>query len=414
MASIRYSGQNVSAVKSRNIRAILMGLLHTEPVFRVSLAKDISVSTTTVAKLVDELIDQDILEERLDEVDGPRSVGRPQNAIYLRRDARQSIGVHIGGGIFRLALVNLRNEILNHTMSEYDIKAPPEVVLDRIASKIEQLLEECHVCREKIIGVGIGAPGLVNFKTGVIGYAKNQGWRNVPVGDFFASRLNLPVVVENNVRVMALNEALFGVGRDVNTLLFLYARLGVAAGIVVNHHIYRGISLGAGEIGHTFIIQGEGDEDSLAPLQTLEDLTSTHAMIRQAWSLSERYPDSLLVRSLQGVDEHTAINRIFEAARQGDLHADRMIKKSAMYLGIALVNAINFINPELILLGGMLAQEKDLYLPVIRKIVNEFAFAGMGERVEIRETSFGWQAGLLGASALALAHFFYLPPEDVS
>lgn len=411
MAAPRYSGQNVSAVKSRNIRAILMNLLYNEPGYRVKLARDISVSTTTVTKLVEELIEQGIVEERLDEVDGPRSVGRPQNAIYLARDARQAVGVHIGGGIYRIAIVNLRNEILFHRMGAYDIKAPADVVLNLIGEEIGRMLDEHMPSRESVIGVGVGAPGLVNFKTGVIGFSKNQGWRNVTIGSQFTIRLNLPVVVENNVRAMALGEALFGSGRDVNTLLFLYGRLGVAAGIVVDRHIYRGINLGAGEIGHTFIVQQEYKDGSLKAYRTLEELVSAPTLIAQAQLAASQHPESILGQTLQAAVDNEALERIFEAARQADPHAKQIVETSARCLGLALVNAINFINPELILLGGMFAQGEDLYLPVIRQMVDQLAFAGMGERVEICSTSFGWRAGLLGASALALAHFFYLPPE---
>ena len=411
MASPRFSGQNVSAVKTRNIRAILMNLLYNEPGYRVKLAKDISVSTTTVTKLVEELIEQGIVEERLDEVDGPRSVGRPQNAIYLLRDARQAIGVHIGGGIYRISIVNLRNEILFHRMGDYEIKDPAEVVLNMIAQKVDQLLEECQICRDHIIGIGIGAPGLVNFKTGVIGYAKNQGWRNVQVGSLFSSRLNMPVIVENNVRAMALGEALFGSGRDVNTLLFLYGRLGVAAGIVVDGHIYRGINLGAGEIGHTIIIQPEARDGKSGEYHTLEEMVSAPTLIAQAQMAALHNPEGILGLTMQDAIDNEAVERIFEAARQSDPQAAQIVEQSARYLGLAMVNAINFINPELILLGGMFAQGEDLYLPVIREMVAQFSFAGMGDRVEICSTGFGWQAGLLGASALALANFFYLPPE---
>jgi len=327
------------------------------------------------------------------------------------RDARQAVGVHIGGGIYRIAIVNLRNEILFHRMGDYDIKDPADVVLDLIAERIDQLLDECQICRENVIGVGIGAPGLVNFKTGVIGFAKNQGWHNVPVGSLFASRLNLPVIVENNVRAMAMGEALFGCGRDVSTLLFLYGRLGVAAGIVVDRHIYRGINLGAGEIGHTFIIQQRKDGGQVEEYRTLEELVSAPALIIQAQKAVSEFPESYLGRTLQDAVDNEAIERIFEAARQGDSQAAQIVNQSARYLGLALVNAINFINPELILLGGMFAQGEDLYLPVIKEMVSRLSFAGMGDRVEICSTSFGWRAGLLGASALALAHFFYLPPE---
>jgi len=123
MVSARYPGRNVSDVKTHNIRAILLNLLYNEPAYRVKLASDIAVSTTTVAKLVDELISQGLIEERPEDINDHRSVGRPRNALYLVRDARHAIGVHIGGGIYRVAVVNLRNEILHHQFGYFDLKS---------------------------------------------------------------------------------------------------------------------------------------------------------------------------------------------------------------------------------------------------------------------------------------------------
>ena len=135
--------------------------------------------------------------------------------------------------------------------------------------------------------------------------------------------------------------------------------------------------------------------------------------MRQAETLCEQHPDSILAQLLVDCEEKGAIDKIFASARQGDPHAENIVNKSARYLGLSLVNAINFINPELILLGGMFAQEGDVYIPILREIADEYSFAGLGKDVEIRKTSFGWRAGLLGASTLALTHFFYLPPEDI-
>jgi predicted NBD/HSP70 family sugar kinase len=414
MSSVKYFGKNVSSVKAHNIQAILMNLLYNEPAYRVSLAEDIAVSTTTVTKLVDELIVQGIIEERAEENEGRRSVGRPHNALFLVKDALHAIGIHIGGGVYRIAIVNLRNEIFYHKFGSFNIPTPYEEVMQKIINDTNQLVEECGICRENIIGIGVGAPGLVNYKTGVIGFAKNQNWKNAPIADMLSAQLNLPVVVENNVRSMALAEALFGVGRNIGSLLFIYGRLGVAAGIVVNREIYRGINLGAGEIGHTFIIQAENEAGSPSIKTTLEDLVSEPALVRKAEALMKKEPNGLLAKIIENNDSKPVIEGLFEAVRQGDLQAKKLVETSAKYLGIAIVNAVNFLNPELILLGGMFNQEKDLYLPILEEMVKTLSFSKLGEQIKIQGTEFDWKAGVLGASSLALKHFFYLPNDDYS
>ena len=409
MASARYPGRNVSSVKAHNTRAVLLNLLYNEPGYRATIARDISVSATTITKLVEELISQGIIVEIPEENTRRRSVGRPQNALYLVRDARKAIGIHIGGDIFRVAIVNLRNEIIDHRTGSFSLGSPVESVLFEISNTARELIQACEICGDAIIGVGVGAPGLVNYQTGVIGFAKNQGWRDVPVGEFLSNRLDLPVLVENNVRAMALGEAFFGIGKEASSLLFVYGRLGVGAGIVVDHRIHRGSRLGAGEIGHSVIFGPQVVEESPGEQITLEDLVSGPALVSKAREIGLKNPAWSIGSGFADNNDQDVLDILFEAVRQEDLIAKRMVESSIQTLGLTLVNAVNFINPELILIGGMFAQQQDIYLPVLREVVDRYSFADLGQRVRIEATGFGWRAGLLGASALALTQYFYLP-----
>ena len=198
----------------------------------------------------------------------------------------------------------------------------------------------------------------------------------------------------------------------VDNLLFLYGSRGVGAGLVVNRDVYRGISQGAGEIGHTFILQKNGSEKIIDDCLTLEELVSIPSIITRAKKIAENNPSSEFTKKTRNLEENDLIDRVFQLARDNDPLAENLVQRIGQYLGLALVNAINFVNPELILLGGLFAEHKDLFLPPIRTMVDDLTFANIGKKVDIRATEFGWQAGLIGAGALALAHFFYLPPKD--
>jgi predicted NBD/HSP70 family sugar kinase len=219
--------------------------------------------------------------------------------------------------------------------------------------------------------------------------------------------------VDNNVRAMALAEALFGAGRGVNSLAFVYGRVGVGAGFVVGGQIFRGSSAGAGEIGHTIIIPDGGQLCRCGKRGCLETLVSETSLISQAEEIAAQHPDGLLNRHLHQNDDIRPIERIFAAARAGDQDTRTMIEQRACYLGMALANLVNVINPELILLGGMFAQGEELILPVAEKAMRELSFAGLGEKVRVQPTSFGWRAGVIGASALALSTFFYQQSEGI-
>jgi len=205
---------------------------------------------------------------------------------------------------------------------------------------------------------------------------------------------------------MALSEALFGAGQDVRALAFVYARIGVGAGFVVDGQLYHGSGAGAGEIGHTTIIPDGGEPCRCGNTGCLETLVSEPAIVRLAQELAEQDRQGILATHLQGRDE-TTIERVFAAARAGDTATRTMLEERAHYMGIALANLINVLNPELIVLGGILAQAHDLLGPAIEATMRQRAFANLGERVQLQTASFGRQAGVIGAAALALNAFFY-------
>ncbi|MBU1878460.1 MAG: ROK family protein, partial [Chloroflexi bacterium] len=222
--------------------------------------------------------------------------------------------------------------------------------------------------------------------------------------------LGLPVCVDNNARAMALGEAMFGAGRDVRTLAFVYARIGVGAGIVVDNQLYRGSAAGAGEIGHTTIIPNGGSPCRCGNSGCLETLVSEPAIVRLAEELAAQNPQGLLAEHLQN-GSGTSIERVFAAARAGDTATVTMLDERACYLGIALANLVNVLNPDLIVLGGICVQGADLLLPTIEATIHQRAFANLGEQVRVQTASFGPHTGAVGAAALALNTFFYQQPD---
>ena len=133
-------------------------------------------------------------------------------------------------------------------------------------------------------------------------------------------------------------------------------------------------------------------------------------VIRRARSLAGSEPEGILAQLLAQSTEPSPIESVFQAARQGHAGTLEILESVGHYLGIALSNLVNIFNPELIILGGMFAQGQDLILPVVRQTLRQAAFAGLGEKVKLATTSFGWRAGVTGAAALALLTFFYNQP----
>jgi predicted NBD/HSP70 family sugar kinase len=380
----------------------------------VELAEKLSLSNTTITNIISELLDQGIVtEERLETAEKRKRVGRPRRMLRLDPDARYAVGVHIGVGLFRVAITNLFAEILYNEIATFELTSPPEEVITAIVRLIETAIEHSNIERKRVIGVGVGASGLVNYQTGVNLLAPRLGWHNVPIQHIMEAQLDLPVCVDNNVRTMALAEAIFGDGQGVGVLAFVYGRIGVGAGFVVNGQVFRGSGAGAGEIGHTIIIPQGGETCTCGNCGCLETLLSEPVWIRRAEKLAASHPDSTLASYLKQANGRSPIELIFAAAADGDKPTQQFIDQRSSYLGIALANLVNVLNPELIIVGGMFAQGSEMILPIAESKMKEASFAGLGEKVKLKTTSFGWRAGVIGAASLALTTFFYQPVEDI-
>jgi len=415
VAQANLQGSNINLVKQHNLQVILLNLLYEPVLSRSQLAKQTRLSNTTITNLIAELIDQGIVTEKSSNgVDQGelRPVGRPRTGICLEPNARYVIGVHIGVGIFRVAVTNLRAAIIYSQLHSFDVNTPPTEVLDQMIAAIESATIEGNFDRQKILGVGVGASGLVDFSTGVNLLAPNLNWHDVSLREYLQDRLPLPVIVDNNVRSMAIGETYFGAGLGVDSVAFVYGRTGVGAGLTFKGRVFRGSAKGAGEIGHSVILPHGGELCRCGNSGCLETLVSESVILQRAEDIAQRNPSGILASILNSNPENSPIESVFEAARQGDAQVQEMLEERAYYLGVALANLINLFNPELILLGGIFSRGEDLFVEPITRTIQKMAFGGMGKNVRLQATSFGWKAGVIGAAALALLHFFYQPMEE--
>ena len=394
------TGSNIVQVKNHNRQAILQSLLQA-PMSRVERANKLAISSMTATNLVRELTDDGLITA-VAPPDTAKSVGRPRTTLQIKADAGYTIGIQMGIGIYWITLVDLHGRVIRKDEHRFDIQQDATAVLATITEQIQafkqQVIDSC--C--PILGIGFGASGLVNKETGVNLYAPSLGWHNVPIKAQLEEATDLPVFVENNVRAMALAEAYFGAGKTADSLAFVFGRIGVGAGIVLNGRLWRGPQDGAGEIGHTIIIPYGGDQCSCGQTGCLETLVTQPILIKQVQELDQA---SISIDYTQS--DHQIYEAILNHARAGHAEINQLIQTMARYLGLAIANLINTLNPEIIFLGGMYAQGADLFVPLVQETVKQRAFGRLGEHANIQATSFGLEAGQVGASCAALVQFFY-------
>lgn len=393
-------GGNLLDVKSHNVSALLRAILRHQPISRVRLARLLGLSTTTVTNLVAELVEQGlVVEDGTDILALSAGAGRLPRALRFVDDSRLGLGIFIGVRRVRLSLGNLAGRLVDGAVLDHVPGEAPERTVERIAALARPLLQRngLRAGGERLVGVGVGASGLVANDTGVNLLAPTLGWRDVPLKSLLSEALDLPVTVDNNVRNMALAESMYGAGRDVRALIFLYAQVGVGAGLVVDGSVYRGAGYGAGEIGHWTIIPDGGAPCRCGNTGCLETLISEPALIELATTMRPALRDA----------EPSPLEALLDGARAGDAELRRVLAERARYLGIALANLVNVLNPELILLGGLLYKAFDLFQPVVEPVMKERSFATLGRRVQLLPATFGDRSGEVGAVSLALKSFFF-------
>jgi len=411
MPSILPSGTNSVEIRTHNLSAILLTLLYSGGLSRVNIAQSMGVSTATITNLVNELAGQGLVAaEGSIQQRGQKQVGRPQRTLHLIPEGRYAVGVHLDVGRVYVTLTNLLAQPLQTRTMQHPLDARWEDVMDEITDLIHDVITAQKIDPNKLVGVGVAAPGLVDPYTGVDVFAPNLNWRDVPIKRYLSQRLNLPVFVDNNVRAMALGEAMFGAARDVQALAFIYARVGVGAGLVFGGQLYRGAAAGAGEIGHTTVVIEGGERCHCGNTGCLETLVSEPAIVRLALRLAQEHPGGLLANYLEH-GEGSVLDRVFMAVQAGDQEVRKLLEERARYMGVALANLVNVFNPEVIVLGGIFRAEQSVLLPVIEATVRQRAFATLGSQVRIQLTSFDDRAGMIGAAALALDSFLYRPQD---
>lgn len=392
--------RQTAQIRADNRRRLLLTLLRYQPISRVRLARSTGISTATVTQLVAPLIDEGMVAETgTDRAGLTAGAGRRPTALQLVADSRYAIGIHIGARRAQIGLGTLDARLIDLRMVAHRLGESPEEAVARLSDVSLEMLAAAGLSAQsdRVIGVGVGASGLVESESGVNIWAPGLEWRNVPLADLLSQRMGLPVTVENNVRCMALAETIFGAGQGKPVLAFVYARIGVGAGLVVDSHIYRGAGHAAGEIGHWTMLPTGGERCRCGNTGCLETLISERVIVEDAARTDPALVDG----------QADPMEAIFAAARKGHTPVRQMLEERAVYAGIALANLVNALNPDVIVLGGLLDRGYDIFGPVLKEVVERRSFNSAGTADTLRAATFGDQSGPVGALSLALDAFFY-------
>jgi glucokinase len=317
-------------------------------------------------------------------------------------EKKYSVGVDLGGTNIVSAIVNYQGKIVSHLKVPTLAGRGKEATIKRIIETIHENIIESSITLDNIIGIGIGAPGPLDIKRGIINFAPNlPGWRDVHLRKILEDEFDMKVVLENDANAAAWGERCFGVGRGVDNLVCFTLGTGIGGGIIIDGKIYHGSNYGAAELGH-MTVNKDGPRCNCGNYGCLEAYSSATGIKNR---IKNRIKEGIKSEFLNFDDddellESLRLKSIFETARKGDKLTKDIVEEAISYLGIAIANIANILNPEMVVLVGGITNEGDKLLSPLRKEVKKRAFYSNYKSLKIVIGELGGHAGVLGAAAL--------------
>jgi len=310
-------------------------------------------------------------------------------------DTRYAVGMDIGGTNVRAALVSSNGQIVKREQRE----TMPERGFDTVFTEIVQMLGNMASAADagKVVGIGIGAPGPLDPKEGVIIQTHNLGWKGVPLKELVQERIPLPVYLDGDSNLAAFGEKWLGVAQGVNNFVCLTLGTGVGGALILNGRIYHGATGTAGHIGH-YIINPDGPECGCGGRGHLEAYASARAIVRRTIEAIKAGQKSLIPDLVEGDLSKLTSLLVFKAAKAGDELALRIFRETGFYIGLVITSLINIVNPELVVIGGQVAEAGDLLFAPIREYVAKTV--SLVPPPQIVPAMLGSDAGTVGAAGM--------------
>jgi len=317
-------------------------------------------------------------------------------------EKKYSTGVDLGGTNIVSAIVNYQGKIVNRLKVPTFAERGKEATIKRIIETIHENIVQSNIALDDIIGIGIGAPGPLDTKRGVINFAPNlPGWRDVPLKKILEVEFSMKVVLENDANAAAWGERCFGIGRGVDNLVCFTLGTGIGGGIIIDSKIYHGSNYGAAELGH-MTVNKDGPRCNCGNYGCLEAYSSATGIKNRIKSRIKEgiKSDFLNFDSDDELLDSIRLKSIFETARKGDKLTKDIVEEAISYLGIAIANITNILNPEMVVLVGGITNEGDKLLIPLKEEVKKRAFYSNYKSLKIVIGELGGNAGVLGAAAL--------------
>lgn len=387
--------------KERKNLAILEVIRKNGPISRTDISKVTELNIVTVSNYVNHYIKKGlVIEGELDESTG----GRKPVLVELNAKAGYIVGV----GLNMMSIVAVLVDLEINVVAELKRERPPEnseAVIERMVDMADELIRTAGIQRDKIVGVGVGVPGIIDERGRTIRWPQSLGEKDLSVclsiKDTFEKRLNIPTFVENDANAAVLGEKWLGLDRDVRHMVYMFS--GVGCGILINGEIYRGANGAAGELG---ITSGKSTREYAKDIATqLGRWEMDLGMTNNARSLMQKGEKSTLKDYIDDVSKLT-FKEIVRGLKDRDNVCLKVVEQAGMELGRKIAFLVNLLNPEIVVIGGGIEDCGAPLLDAIKIAVKDWSVEEAATPVKIIPSAFGENAVALGVVGIVAREVF--------
>ena len=399
-------GSNHQLLKQNNYNLIKKYIYRHSPVSRVEIAQRLGLTTATITGMVNPMIGAGLIRETVAATVETKGAGRPRMMLEFVPESYYICGIDVGVYQTNYMLTDLRGNTVavRHTeqrLSEYHI------TLERLASEIPDFLRESGIATDKILGVGICLPGMIDGSADKIYDIFYDGWIEHNLCAELGERLGMKVEVENNVRARAISAELFDRIVKAEPFAYFFVSFGVACQMIIDGKVLYGQSAAAGEIGHTVVQRNGPVCPTCGNRGCLEALTGERAIVQQCRDIMTTDMPTILKDMCRDSRELT-IEQILKAQELGDQAVNHVIEDAIEYLGIALANTINLISPRAVVLEGRILSNPKNQERMIRA-VEQYMFHIHSGMIDFTFLPYDTNRGARAAAAVVVREFLGNP-----
>jgi glucokinase-like ROK family protein len=376
--------------------------IHAKPhISRIELSKRTCQSAASITAIVDNLITKGLVVESGHK---QSAMGRKPVSLSVRHDSGFVIGVDLGSFLTRVVVTDILGHILYKHTAETGMSDGRELVLSRTVKAIYNAIRDSGKPRSAFRGIGIGHSGVIDVDRGFVLSFPRPGqmteWKNVPLRQILMQEFELPCLLEDSVRAIAVAEKHAGLGKGLNDFIYVDVGMGIGSAIFLDGKLYRGSGGSAGEFGH-ITVDEQGPLCCCGNHGCLETVASCSAIIQSVKAAIEKGVDSS-VRELSGGDlSRISIEMIGQAATQNDGLCFRALNRAVSQIAVVLADVVNLLNPHVVIFGGALFRSgPELFLDPLQRTIKQRALEKSANEVQLKISTLTSEAGALGAARL--------------